>query len=311
MSILQLEYFKALAETGHLTKTANSLFIAVPSLSSSIARLEKEVGCKLFDRDGRNMRLNKSGEIYLKYTNEILMQLENAKKEAQDIATMADNSISIAISSPVVWLDPIRLFIHEHPELKVSHTLIKYDRFKDSSYCSKFDFIITALTDLPDSKWEYQQLIADDKPVIAVYPSHPFANRKSLRLNETKDETYIALSRDFSMRKFFDDSCQLSGFTPKIVLECDYILRSSMLAAEYGIVFTTVSGSQAKMFSDAVYIPVDDPPIRRTQGIFWNRQRYLSKNALLFRDFMIDYYHNPDTTPEICHMKTDLKTQKQ
>jgi DNA-binding transcriptional LysR family regulator len=294
MSILQLEYFKALAETSHLTKTANNLFIAVPSLSASIARLEKEVGCKLFDRDGRNMQLNKSGEIYLKYTNEILLQLENAKKEARDIANMAENSISIGISSPVVWLDAMRLFIRENPGIKVSHTLLKHDRFKDCSYCAKFDFIITAVTDLPDSRWEYKQLIADDKPVIAVYPSHPFAKRKSLRLNETKDENYIAVSRDFSMRKFFEDSCQMSGFTPRIVLECDYILRSSMLAAEHGIVFTTASGAQARMFPQAAYIPVEDPPIRRTQGIFWQRQRYLSKNALLFRDFIVDYYQKLD-----------------
>lgn len=290
MSILQLEYFKALAETEHLTKTAGQLFIAVPSLSSSIARLEKEVGCKLFDRDGRNMRLNKSGEVYLKYVNEILLQLENAKKEARNIANIAEHSIAIGISSPVVWLDAIRLFISENPGIKVSHTLLKHDRFRDFSYCAKFDFIITAVTDLPDSRWEYKQLIADDKPVIAVYPSHPFAQRQSLRLYETKDENYIAVSRDFSMRKFFDASCQLAGFTPKIVLECDYILRSAMLAAEYGIVFTTVSGAQARMFPQAAYIPVEDPPIRRTQGIFWNQQRYLSKNALLFRDFMVDYY---------------------
>jgi DNA-binding transcriptional LysR family regulator len=240
------------------------------------------------------MQLNKSGEIYLKYTNEILLQLENAKKEARDIANMAENSISIGISSPVVWLDAMRLFIRENPGIKVSHTLLKHDRFKDCSYCAKFDFIITAVTDLTDSKWEYKQLIADDKPVIAVYPSHPFAKRKSLRLNETKDENYIAVSRDFSMRKFFEDSCQMSGFTPRIVLECDYILRSSMLAAEHGIVFTTASGAQARMFPQAAYIPVEDPPIRRTQGIFWQRQRYLSKNALLFRDFIVDYYQKLD-----------------
>lgn len=290
MSILQLKYFKALAERGHLTKTADDLKIAAPSLSASIARLETEIGCKLFDRDGRNIRLNKSGEVYLKYVTDILQQLENAQREVHEIANERNATLSIAISSPVVWLDALRSFINEYPDIKISHTLLKHDQLKDFSYCSTFDFLITAVSDVTDNRWEYDCLLADDKPVIAVYPSHPFADRKGLRLCETKDEKFIAVSRGFSMRNFFEESCRMSGFTPKIVLECDYLLRSSMLAAKYGIVFTTESGARTKVLGDAVYIPVTDPPIRRMQVIFYKKTTYLSQAAILFRDFMVAYY---------------------
>ena len=290
MSILQLRYFKALAERGHLTKTADDLRIAAPSLSASVARLEAEVGCKLFDREGRNIRLNKSGEIYLKYVSNILQQLEDARKEVHEAAKERSMILSIAISSPVVWLDAIRSFINEYPDIKISHTLLKYDQFKDFSHCSAFDFLITAVSDLTDGRWEHDRLLDDDKPVIAVYPSHPFADRKGLRLYETKDEKYIAVSRGFSMRKFFEESCRMSGFDPKIVLECDYLLRSSMLTAEYGIIFTTESGARAKVLENAVYIPVIDPPIRRMQVIFYKKSSYLSPSAMLFRDFMVAYY---------------------
>ena len=290
MSILQLKYFKALAEQGHLTKTANDLKIAAPSLSAAIARLEAEVGCKLFDREGRNIRLSKSGEVYLKYITDVLQQLDDARKEVHQVAHERNTGLSIAISSPVVWLDALRLFINEYPDIKISHTLLKYDQFKNFSYCSTFDFLITAVSDLTDSRWEYDCLLNDDKPVIAVYPTHPFAGRKGLRLYETKDEKYIAVSRGFSMRKFFEESCSMAGFTPKIVLECDYMLRSSMFTAKYGIIFTTESGARAKVLEDAVYIPVVDPPIRRMQVIFYKKSSYLSQAAVLFRDFMIAYY---------------------
>lgn len=290
MSILQLKYFKALAEREHLTKTADYFRIAAPSLSASIARLEAEVGCKLFNREGRNIRLNKSGEVYLKYVTDILQQLEDARKEIHEVAKERNMILSIAISSPVVWLDAIRSFINKYPDVKISHTLLKYDQFKDFSYCSSFDFLITAASDLTDSRWEYDCLLPDDKPVIAVYPSHPFTNRKGLRLCETKGEKYIAVSRGFSMRKFFEESCRMSGFTPKIVLECDYLLRSSMLKAEYGIIFTTESAARAKVLENAVYIPVVDPPVRRMQVIFYKKSSYLPQAAVLFRDFMVNYY---------------------
>jgi len=290
MSTLQLKYFKALAEREHLTKTAEDLKIAAPSLSASIARLEAEVGCKLFDREGRNIRLNKSGKIYLKYASDILQQLEDARKEVHEIAKDRNTVLSIAISSPIVWLDALRLFMNEYPDISISHTLLQYEQFKNFSYCSTFDFLITAVSDLADSRWKYDRLLEDDKPVIAVYPSHPFAGRKELRLNETKDEKYIAVSKGFSMRKFFEDSCSMSGFSPKIVLECDYILRSAMFKAKYGIIFTTESAARAKVLENAVYIPIIDPPIRRTQGIFYNKLSYLSQAGILFRDFMVGYY---------------------
>lgn len=290
MGLLQLEYFKALAERGHLTQTAKDLMISPPSLSATIARLEEDLGCKLFDREGRNIRLNRYGEIYLKYTNEILVLLENAKMEVLDFSSQQSMNLSIAISSPMVWLDAIGAFIKANPDITVSHTLIKNDRFKDYTYCSKFDFIITATTDITGDDWEYSTLISDDKPVIAVYPSHPFAKLKAIRLTDTKDEKYIAVSKDFSMRRFFEESCAMSGFKPKIILECDYMLRAAMLAAEYGIVFTTESGARAKMLNNPVYIPVIDPPIRRTQAIFFSKKHYMSKASLTFHDFMVDYY---------------------
>ena len=50
MELAQLRYFQALAKNGNLTRTAKDLFISAPALSTSISRLEQEVGVPLFDR---------------------------------------------------------------------------------------------------------------------------------------------------------------------------------------------------------------------------------------------------------------------
>ena len=62
----QLHYFKAVATICKIADAAESLFVSAPALSTSIARLEKELGVKLFDRAGNRITLNAQGKIFLR-----------------------------------------------------------------------------------------------------------------------------------------------------------------------------------------------------------------------------------------------------
>ncbi len=292
MGLLQLKYFKELAEREHLTQTAKDLLVSAPSLSATIARLEKEVGCKLFEREGRNIRLNESGRIYLKYVNEIFVSLDNAKMEMNDAASRKNQNLSIAITSPIVWHDALQAFFKKHPDIRVSHTLLKRDQLEHQSESMQFDFVITATTDLVGDKWDMSILIPDDKPIFVVYPGHHFAQQGEVHFIDAKNENFIAISKGFSMRQYFDDLCAKAGFTPKIVLECDYMLRSKMLAAEYGIVLTTESGYRTGVLGNTIVVKIKDPAILRTQAIMWNKRRYLCNAAKTFRSFMVEYHQS-------------------
>lgn len=290
MELLQLQYFKALAERNHLTATAKELHVSAPALSAAITRLERELGVKLFDRVGRNIYLNEFGTIYLKHVNNLFSILENAELELQDARKNHRNKLSLAISSPLIWHEALSAFIKEHSHIPISHTIIRLDMMTNAAYRSQFDFIITATGDLPKNEWNYEMLCDNDRPILAVYPGHPLAKRKKICFTEVKDEPFIALSKGYSFRKFFDEFCALAGFTPNIVLECDYVLRSKMLVSGYGIVLTSESVARASALGNVVYIKISRPVLIRTQAIFWNKQRYLSNNASVFLNFMIDYY---------------------
>ena len=282
MGLLQLQYFKALAERENLTQTAKDLLISAPSLSATIARLEREIGVQLFDRVGRNIHLNEYGKIYLKHVNDVFSSLENAKLEILDAGKQHNMQFSVAISSPIIWHEGFQRFIKHNPHITISHTLIRRNLLESPSYCAQFDFIITATSDMPGGEWDCEILLLDDKPVFAVHPNHPFAQRKAIRFIEAKNENFIAISKGFSMRKFFDDLCAIAGFAPKIILECDYMLRSKMLADEYGIVLTTESGARSGGLGNVVFVEIIDPGLRRTQAIHWNRRHYLSESAITF-----------------------------
>lgn len=65
MDILQLKQFQTVALEGTISKAAFKLGITQPALSTSLLRLEKELGIQLFDRKGRKIALNEYGERYL------------------------------------------------------------------------------------------------------------------------------------------------------------------------------------------------------------------------------------------------------
>lgn len=69
MELLQLKYFKTVAELGKISEAAKALYISTPALSTSISRLEKELGVQLFDRFAKRIELNSQGELFLRYAN--------------------------------------------------------------------------------------------------------------------------------------------------------------------------------------------------------------------------------------------------
>ena len=81
VELLQLKYFKTVAKTGKIAAAAQELFLSAPALSTSIARLEKELGAKLFDRTSNRIFLNEQGQIFLRYVDQVFSTLESAKQE--------------------------------------------------------------------------------------------------------------------------------------------------------------------------------------------------------------------------------------
>ena len=74
MTLQQLKYVIAVADTGTLTKAAKQLFISQPSLTNSIHALEKEMNITIFNRTNKGVAVSTEGEQFLGYARQVLEQ---------------------------------------------------------------------------------------------------------------------------------------------------------------------------------------------------------------------------------------------
>ena len=72
MNFLTMEYFLAVAQEKNFTRAAARMNITQQTLSAHIGALEKELGCRLFDRT-KPLRLTYAGETLLRYAGEITL----------------------------------------------------------------------------------------------------------------------------------------------------------------------------------------------------------------------------------------------
>ena len=289
VNLLQLWYFKCLAQMQHVSKTAEDLHISQPSLSSTIKRLENELGCELFEHKGRNIQLSKYGYLFLKRVNNVFLEIEQGKQELQRTMNQDSNNLSIAMLSPYIWKKMTYSFTEKYPLMKINQQSQEEFDFVPHLISGAVDFYIGATNNINDPRIDSMNLY-HDKMVIMLNKTHSLANQKNINLSLCKDEKFVMLPEAASLQNFIEYLCAKSGFTPVVALECDYTLREEMVAMGYGISITTLYSAKLNKNPDLTYVVIDNPSDRRILSLAWNNALPFTKAMHIFYQYLIHYY---------------------
>jgi len=288
VTLQQLYYFSELAKHGHLTRTAEKLYITQTTLSNTIINLEKQLGVKLFDRVGRTLQLSEVGKQYFQYVNEALISLENAHTMINDFKEGAQLTVSVAMNNSNVWASLIHGFRTQYSSYNIRQ--FDYDNalFHSKLINQEIDFVIAGSSDVPLSDLK-QHVLREETLYLCVSRDHPFADRPSIHLEEAKDESFIMQPQTTGFRTYCDHLFQKADIKCNVAIECDYMLRGKLVEAGFGVAITTqISRSQNLLGANVVYVPLADEFARRPISIIWNPRHYLSRAAKDFRDYVIE-----------------------
>src|SRR5579862_7102185 len=123
MELHQLRYFCAIADTGSFSRAAQQAHVSQPSLSQQIAKLEDELGTRLFDRLGRSVKLTELGETFLPRARAVLRDLESARNDIMEKKTSITGPISVGVIPTIApyFLPPIlATFSRKWPQARVT-----------------------------------------------------------------------------------------------------------------------------------------------------------------------------------------------
>ena len=99
MTSKELLYIKTIAEEKSISKAARKLFIAQPSLSQSVQRIEEGLGTPLFTRTNSGLVPTYAGERYCHMATQILKMYEDFELEISDINNLRTGRIHVGITN--------------------------------------------------------------------------------------------------------------------------------------------------------------------------------------------------------------------
>lgn len=126
MTLEQLRIFVKVAEIGHLTRAAVNLNLSQSAVSAAISQLEFRYNLKLFDRIGRNIRLNGNGRDLLPLAQKLLAQAKIGDELLHDLAGGNIGTINLVCSQTIgnYWIaEKIAKFLKLYPQVKLNCTI--------------------------------------------------------------------------------------------------------------------------------------------------------------------------------------------
>ncbi|WP_291993626.1 LysR substrate-binding domain-containing protein [Candidatus Accumulibacter sp. ACC003] len=292
VSLRQLRYFAAAAETGQFSMAAAKLFVSQSAITNAILLLEDRLGVKLFERHPYGVSLTAEGHRFHQHAQHILDSLQDALREPRFRAGQLAGSIRIAASYTVLgyFLPPLLArFRANYPgvELDLRDMARRDIEAAVASGELELGVAIVSNVEAPE-RFGHHVLIRSRRQLWAA-TGHPVLRTPYPSLENIATHPYILLTVDEgeeSNRRYWDER----GLEPAIAF------RTNGMEALRGLV---AHGFGVTILSDMVYRPwslegkkIEARPILDVVpymevGLLWQRDASLAAPAEALRQFLI------------------------
>jgi DNA-binding transcriptional LysR family regulator len=301
VDLQQLRYVVEVASTSSFTRAAERCFVTQSALSHQIAALERELGQRLFVRSSRSVRTTDAGEAFLVHAKKAVIAADDARDAAAAASGRVVGTLRLGViptASAVSVPRVVSRFREAHPDARVELTVGNSDTLADAVRRGDLDIALLGLREGSVPKGVAVRVLARERLMAAVAPTHRLSGRTGVRIADLVDEVFADFPAGTSGRAQGDAAFASSGVARDVAFEADSSELILGLVSEGLAIALLAPGVIVGSSTDAVAVELADGPTR-VQYVAWDDRapRGVAIAFLEVIDSMIDVTED-ETGPE-------------
>src|SRR5471032_1213879 len=192
MDLAALRIFLAVAHERSFSRAAAKVHRTQPAVSQAVRRLEADLGEELFDRSSKTGTLTEAGRMLQNYGQRLVRLAEETESAVRELRDLRRGRILIGANEAAVHtlLPLIARFHVRHPHIAIDVRRVPARQIAVEVQQGSLDF--GALTFHPSETGLLEVTVGSDELVLLVPPTHQFATRSQVTMEEVAGEPMVA-----------------------------------------------------------------------------------------------------------------------
>ncbi|MEO6859277.1 MAG: LysR substrate-binding domain-containing protein [Solirubrobacteraceae bacterium] len=215
ITVTQLKCFLAVVRGGSVTAAADELVVTQPSVSSAIASLGRELGCDMFERSGRGIRLTGAGRAFVPYARDVIGLLGEGRQAVLEAAALASHRLQIAAVTTAAesFVPPlIRSFSEQHPGIELTLDVGNRQYVLDRVYTHTVDVAVSGKP--PSDERLLSEALIDNEIACITAPDDPVLAGGPLTASELAGRVWLLRERGSGTRTLNEQFLESRGLQP-------------------------------------------------------------------------------------------------
>lgn len=297
MTLQQIKYAIAVADTNSMNEAAKQLFISQPSLSAAIKDLEDEIGFSIYIRSKKGVELTPEGKEFLGYIKQVSEQFSLVeekylkKKKTEKKFSVSSQHYSFVVKAFVetvkqLGMDEYEFSIKETKTYEVIEDVKNLKSELGIIYLNDFNEKILSKL-LRESELEFSELFQCNAYVY-LWKEHPLAKKQMITMQELEDYPCLSFDQGNNNSFYFAEEILSTYSYKRLIKASDRSTLLNMMVGLYG--YTLCSGIICEELNgrDFIVVPLETTEVMRI-GYIKRKNSNLSEVGKLFIEELKKY----------------------
>jgi DNA-binding transcriptional LysR family regulator len=260
MELRQLEYFIAVVSEMNFSRAAQRVHVVQSALSTSVGKLEKELGVELFDRSRQQIKITPAGELFREHARRVIQTARLAKDSMSDYRGEVTGTVDLGSLVSFGRLNVAKVLGEFHRRYPYVRIRLRQSQTGSMAYLSaigdgSLDLALVSSPSRIPSRVE-MRLLAEEPMVFVCRPDHRLAQREGVAITDLAEEDLIGFPLEFGLRRLVEDAFAAAGTTARTPYEValEYSVGADLVRNGLGSIF--MPASEAERFGDLRAITV-------------------------------------------------------